>query len=680
VGAIRSIVVSLLPCLLALAAAGCGGGGGGGSSSVLPPAPVSPSTPGSSAPTAVAFTIAIPTATASSARRAPRYVSAATKSLVVTTDNVHAVVNCTTVCSGTLQMTPGTHTFSLALYDALDGAGHVLSSGTTSAAIVAGQPNTVLVTFGGVVASVSVAVTPATLRAGTPADAAVAVVAKDAAGYAIVGSDAFAQPIVLANADASGATSLSTTAVTSPSTAVTLHYTGASMATTQVTASVPGTSVAAGSATVSVATATPPPTPAPTATPAPTPVPTAAPAGSFPDHVRTHAYYGLNNVNASIPAAYMAAHVDIVEDDGFTAQHALAFKQAGGSFAMAYTDPMYVPYCAAPFTEPAGACSGPIGNLVQNDRTAWVHDASGARIHRANASGTQYQEMLNVASASAQSAYAKTTQAILQANPLLDGFEADDSGGTFTVDGRGLGSNYYSGFGTGVDIASEAAFVAGETAMFGAAGRPVMVNGSSPQMGPAYNGAFVDLPSVFGQQFEGYVNNDGGYLYAGGQFAQEENGVLAVQAHRKWAMMMPSGSTTPSNRLYAYAAFLLVYDPNYSVYNMEVKQSDGYSLYPETQLVPAQPAATANGDVAQLQRGGVYVREFGACAIAAQPIGPCAVVLNAGSSSAATPSLSTAYAHQIALDAASLYTGGKARVVSGTPASLGATTAAILVR
>ena len=677
-GPIRSIVVSLLPCLLALAAAGCGGGGGGGSSSALPPAPVNASTPGSTAPANVAFTIAIPAASPSSGRRSPRYVSAGTKSLVVTSDNVHDVVNCTTVCTGTVQTTPGAHTFALALYDAADGAGHVLSSGTTSANIVAGQPNTVLVTFGGVVASVSVAVTPATLRAGAPADATVAVVAKDAAGYAIVGSDAFVQPISLSDTDASGATSLSTNVVTSPATTVTLHYTGASMATTQVTASVPGTSVAGGSATLVVAAATPPPTAPPTATPAP--VPTAAPAGSFPDHVRTHAYYGLNNVNANVPAAYMAAHVDIVEDDGFTAQHALAFKHAGGAFAMAYTDPMYVPYCVAPFTEPAGACSGPIGNLVQNDPTAWVHDASGARIHRANASGTQYQEMLNVTSASAQSAYAKTTAAILQANPLLDGFEADDSGGTFTVDGRGLGSNYYSGFGTGVDIASDAAFVAGESAMFAAAGRPVMINGSSPQMGPAYNGAFVDLQAVFGQQFEGYVNNDGGYLYAGGQFAQEENGVLAVQAHHKWAMMMPSGATTPANRLYAYAAFMLVYDPNYSVYNMEVQQSDGYSLYPETQLVPAQPAATANGDVAQLQRGGVYVREFGACAIAAQPIGPCAAVVNAGSSSAALPALSTAYAHQIALDATSLYTGGKARVVSGAPASLGATTAAILVR
>ena len=49
---------------------------------------------------------------------------------------------------------------------------------------------------------------------------------------------------------------------------------------------------------------------------------------------------------------------------------------------------MYVPYCVPPFTEPAGTCQGPVGNLVQNDPTAWIHDASGARIQRQETSNT----------------------------------------------------------------------------------------------------------------------------------------------------------------------------------------------------------------------------------------------------------------------------------------------------
>src|SRR5947209_12656118 len=108
----------------------------------------------------------------------------------------------------------------------------------------------------------------------------------------------------------------------------------------------------------------------------------AQPEPAFPAHVRSFAYFGLNDVNADVPAAYMASHVDVVEDDGFTAQHAEAFKRAGGKIALAYTDPTLVPYCAPPFRPPAGVCEGPIGNLVATDESAWFHDARGERVRR----------------------------------------------------------------------------------------------------------------------------------------------------------------------------------------------------------------------------------------------------------------------------------------------------------
>ena len=220
--------------------------------------------------------------------------------------------------------------------------------------------------------------------------------------------------------------------------------------------------------------------------------------------------------------------------------------------------------------------------------------------------------------------------------------------------------------------------------MLAAAGKPVMINGGDPTgIGPAYGGVFIDQPSVYAEQFEGCFNNGGNYLYADGKFVSEENGQLAVIGHHKSAVCFPTGDTTPAHRLYAYAAWLLEYDPQYSVYLMAVPMSDGEALYPETQLVPAQPAATATSatTISVLKKGGVYVREFGQCAIASVPIGPCAAVVNASSTAtAALPSLSTAYAHQIALDPQSLYHGGKANVVAGVPASLAPETAAILVR
>ena len=402
-------------------------------------------------------------------------------------------------------------------------------------------------------------------------------------------------------------------------------------------------------------------------------------------HVRTHAYYGLNDVNADVPAAWMARHVDIVEDDGFEAQHADAFKRAGGATAYAYTDPTYVPHCPPPFVPPAGLCEGPIGNLVTRDESAWLHDARGARLHRFVSPKFQYQEILRVGSPSARRAYARTTAAILAHSPLLDGFEADDSGGTITsADGR-FGSNLWGDFsGAGVEFRTDEDWIAGEAAMLASAGRPVFLNGADPNWQPAYGGRFLDLPFVLGQQFEGCFNNGtgSGYRYTerDDAFRKEANGILAVQAHRKSAYCYPTGDTSPEHRLYAYAAWLLVFDPRWSVYEMTVTQVDGHALYPETELVPRDPQRTARTVDDLRAGGGVYVREFGACEIGGRAIGACATVVNADSrATAALPRLGRAYAAHVELDARSLFVGGTAHVGRGVPLSLPPATAAILV-
>ena len=398
--------------------------------------------------------------------------------------------------------------------------------------------------------------------------------------------------------------------------------------------------------------------------------------------MQTFAYYGLNDINGDVPAAYVASHVDIVDDDGFTARHADAFKRAGGRIALAYTDPAYVPHCPPPFTPPAGHCDGPIGNLVASDESAFVHDAQGARVNRFVSDYFQYQEVLNVLSASAQHAYAQTAAAVAAQSPLLDGYEADDSGSAFSS--GALGANLYFRFNApGVEIPSDQAYIAGETAMLAAAGKPVIINGGDPSTwGPAYNGVFVDLPTVMGQMFEGCFNNGGGFLYtdASAQFQREADGLIAVTQHKKLALCMPTGDAAdPAKRLYAYAAFMLTYDPAYSVYGMNQKQSDGEALYPETQLVPQQPLRTAT-EIGQLKTGGVYVREFASCAIGGSAIGPCAAVVNSSAATAAVPALTTAYARHIALDPQSSYNGGKANPVAGAVGSLAAGSAAILVR
>jgi hypothetical protein len=574
-------------------------------------------------------------------------------------------VNCTTTCSVTLQLTAGQQSISARLFDQPNGGGNLLAAGATTTTVIAGQQNVVSIAFGGVPAKLAVSLGVATATAGAAAQIAVVVKAIDAAGFTIVGPEPYASALALSTDDHSGATALSTTSLVSPNDTATLAYNGsAAVSAIHVSATVPNASVTVQTATLSIAAA-----------PAP---------GTFPDHVRTQAYYGLNNINVDVPAAFMAAHVDIVEDDGYSAPHADAFKRAGGKTAIAYTDPSFDVHCPAPFVPPAGRCSGPMSGPIAPDETAYVHDANGARVNRYGGSYFQYQEIFNVAAPSARAAYARWTASILAASPLLDGFEADDSGSPFTGPDNVVGSNLYYGFNAfGVEIAGDAQYIAGESAMLAAAGKPVMINGGDPRgSGPAYGGTFLDLPSVWGQQFEGSFNNGGGYLYSDvdNKFQREENALISVMSHHKLAVDYPTGDGSPAPRIYAYAAWLLTYDATYSVYETDVPLSDGIALWPETQLVPRQPAATAT-DIAQLRRGGVYVREFGACAVAAQAIGPCAAVVNSSpTAAAALPAFSTAYGQHVVLDPQSIYHGGKANVVAGAVTSLAPETAAILVR
>ena len=402
----------------------------------------------------------------------------------------------------------------------------------------------------------------------------------------------------------------------------------------------------------------------------------------LPRHVRAFAFYGLNDINADVPPAYMAAHVDIVEDDGFTAQHADAFKRAGGATALAYTDPSYVPHCPPPFKPPVGKCEGPVGNLVATDERAFFHDANGERVRRYNDPYFQYQEALNVASPIARDAYRRTTDAILAHSPRLDGFLADDSGSPYS--GDSLGSNWFYGFNApAVEIRDEKSFIAAEIAMLAAAGKPVLFNGGDPHtLGPAYDGLFLRLPFVLGQEFEGCYNNVDGTLFGderNDRFARQSNGLIAVMAAHRLALCLPTGPADPARRTYAYASFMLSYDPRWSVYGMEHKLSDGRAIFPEIELVPGSPRETARA-IADLKHGRVYVREFERCALAGASIGPCAAVVNPSHADSAVPPLAARYARHAELDTASQLGGGRVRLVAGAPAALGPVSAAILFR
>ncbi len=173
--------------LTAALLAACGGHSGGGSL---------PATPSNAARSVtVSFNIVIPSATSASAARIPNYVSASTHTANVSVSPVgdgsgSVTAACTaTACSGTISAPVGSDTFTVSLFDNAS-TPNLLSKGVTTQTIVAGQANTVNVTFNPVVATVTfgaVSFTAGTAASGT----ALPIVAKDAAGNTIIGPGVF---------------------------------------------------------------------------------------------------------------------------------------------------------------------------------------------------------------------------------------------------------------------------------------------------------------------------------------------------------------------------------------------------------------------------------------------------------------------------------------------------------
>ncbi|MDQ6941132.1 MAG: hypothetical protein M3169_01295 [Candidatus Eremiobacteraeota bacterium] len=617
----------------------------------------------------MAISIAIPTATAISSRRRTRYVSAGTKSATVSFGSSQQMTNCTATCSLVFSVTPGSVTFAIRLYDDVNGTGHLLSTGQTTTTISANQSNTVNVTFVASVASVSIALGSAAVTAGIPATIPVTVTAKDAAGYTIIGSDPYETPIAL-SLDAAAAAALSTAAVSAPTSTVALAYNGnTSISSVRISANVPGTSLtAAATLNVQPAASTPPPS-------APAP-------GSVPNHITTYYYYGINGINASIPAAWMAAHADYAEDDGDKVAHATAFKQAGGKYTVSYTDPAYVPYCFAPFSGPSATCRGAIGKDIV-DESAWFHLADGTRVRRYVDEHFGYQEALNPASAAVQDAYRKTTQAIL-ANGPIDYFFADDAGSVYLgPDGTQM-SGWFWGFnGPAVEITTDAQFIAANRKLLAAAAKPIILNGLTPYtMSPSYNGAWLDSPNVAAQNYEScYADDTGVAGDHSARWVNQSNSLLATFTHRALGVCMLMATPTPANRVYAVASWWMTYNEQYSVIAPYPAQPlpDGFTVVPEFEIVPRRPLTSASSDIAALRSAnGAYVREFAACYQAGAPIGPCAAVVNPTSASVTLPRLTGQYTGALAVDDKSMYSGGKATWGGTVPATLPALSALVL--
>lgn len=397
------------------------------------------------------------------------------------------------------------------------------------------------------------------------------------------------------------------------------------------------------------------------------------PASAAPRHVLTFLYYhqsfGATDVNAKLSPRFMVAHADFVETSGFDNDYVNKFKAAGGRFGMAYVDPTFVPYCVPPFTEPAGLCAGQVGNL-RPAASAWFHDAKRERVRRSDSYTSQFQEILNPASSDARQAVATWMNGYLKKSPSLNYFFADDSGSTLRgPDGTAASGMFYGFNAPATEITTDAAWIAAENAMLGAAPRRLLINGGD-LYAPAYNGVFLKNPNVAGANHEGCFNTGAGAVSDdGSRWQKQANGLLADLPFKKYSLCMMNGSPAAAPRLYALASWWLTYDPQYSVAAPIVPAADGNAVFAEFDIVPSRPKRTAGADIGALAKNGVYIREFGACYQDGVAIGGCAAIVNPSGSARRVTGLSATYTRSLRLDDKSAASGGRATWTEGGASS-----------
>ena len=327
-----------------------------------------------------------------------------------------------------------------------------------------------------------------------------------------------------------------------------------------------------------------------------------------PPHVKDWAYYGFGGEGTSADPQWMAAHSTYVEA---SAPFARRFKAAGGSFAVAYTDPFRV----------IPAHHEPLSDLPES---AWFHDALGHRISYHYA-GWGEQNQLNPSDTHTIAGFRGLTDSIRRSGPF-DFIELDDA--SFDLD------NVFWHFSSrGVEIPNETAYDSGVVQLLKAAKLPAFVSGFSnaDHHIDGQSGNLVFLPYAAGA-----INNEGCLMSTAAkterQWSFDQNTLLAITTAKKPAVcwgLSTAAEDTRAARAFFYASWLLTYDPEFSIAFENFDSPRRLSVFPEEEIVPRDPVRTARTAVSELKSpAGYYIREFRQCFQAAKAIGACATIVN----------------------------------------------------
>lgn len=380
-------------------------------------------------------------------------------------------------------------------------------------------------------------------------------------------------------------------------------------------------------------------------------------SGSYgPTHVITADYLGTPWGTSSIAWSSAAPYLNWAETG--TAD-ATAIHNAG-------IKTMY-------YVDPNRTQSG--GPMYTSDESTFAHDCSGKRVVDTYAkSVTQY--VMNPASPSMQSVFRSYVSSLL-AQGHFDALFEDDAGALSAF-------APYTPFSTMPCSYNDSSWIAQETSLNQAPSIPVIVNGLSGLDGDGVSQLVGVLggSNALGATYEQCYSSNSQPKQDGWLWATIENTELAVEAKGKAFECMLSNTSAASSevdaRLYAYASYLLTYDPASSIYRTLFATPSGLHVMPEVKLVVENPTTSTPANVSSLEEpGGTYARQYASCYLAGSSVGACAVVVNPSLTPHAFP-FST-YHHSLTISGNGVLDGGTVSTNGAAPpATLGAEEAAIV--
>ncbi len=215
---------------------------------------------------------------------------------------------------------------------------------------------------------------------------------------------------------------------------------------------------------------------------------------------------------------------------------------------------------------------------------------------------------------------------------------------------------------------------------------PTFINAIGASADPVGQVGYTSAPNVIGAMCEicyaAYSKAKGSDIpHTDQRWINIENAEIATIQRQKifWAYPRSVGDASAETALrsYAYASFLLTYDPQYAMFQEIFKTPSGFPIFPEVAMVPMNPLSTATAVSGYQRAGGAYMREYSACYYSGVNKGPCAVVINP-SSKVAAPLPTTAYTHSMALSGYGVLDGGTASFDGSVPSTLAPQTGMVL--